>query len=48
MHVNFGLMRPLEPPVRNKRERYGAYAARAEAALASYREALDAVGLMPR
>lgn len=48
MHVNFGLMRPLEPSVRNKRERYGAYAARAEAALASYREALDAVGLMPR
>ena len=48
MHVNFGLMRPLEPPVRNTRERYGAYAARAEAALASYREALDAVGLMPR
>ena len=48
MHVNFGLMRPLEPPVRNKRERYGAYAARAEAALASYREALDAVGLMSR
>ena len=48
MHVNFGLMRPLDPPVRNKRERYGAYAARAEAALASYREALDAAGLMAR
>ncbi|MEC4176923.1 methylenetetrahydrofolate--tRNA-(uracil(54)-C(5))-methyltransferase (FADH(2)-oxidizing) TrmFO [Adlercreutzia sp. R7] len=48
MHVNFGIMRPLEPPVRNKRERYGAYAARATAALGGYREALDAAGLMPR
>lgn len=47
MHVNFGIMRPLEPPVRNKRERYGAYAARATAALESYRGALDAAGLMP-
>ncbi len=29
MHVNFGLMPPLEPPVRGKRERYSVYADRA-------------------
>lgn len=46
MHVNFGIMRPLDPPVRNKRERYGAYAARANAALVGYRRALEAAGLM--
>ncbi len=26
MKANFGLMPPLDPPVRNKRERYAAYA----------------------
>jgi methylenetetrahydrofolate--tRNA-(uracil-5-)-methyltransferase len=36
MHVNFGLMPPLTPCVRNKKERYGAYAARAVAALDGY------------
>ncbi len=46
MHVNFGIMRPLDPPVRNKRERYGAYAARANAALGAYRAELRAAGLM--
>ena len=46
MHVNFGIMRPLDPPVRNKRERYGAYAVRANAALVGYRRALEAAGLM--
>ncbi|MEY8460958.1 methylenetetrahydrofolate--tRNA-(uracil(54)-C(5))-methyltransferase (FADH(2)-oxidizing) TrmFO [Eggerthellaceae bacterium 24-137] len=46
MHVNFGIMRPLDPPVRNKRERYGAYAARANAALEGYGQALVAAGLM--
>jgi methylenetetrahydrofolate--tRNA-(uracil-5-)-methyltransferase len=29
MKANFGLMPPLDPPVRNKRKRYRAYAARA-------------------
>jgi methylenetetrahydrofolate--tRNA-(uracil-5-)-methyltransferase len=33
MKANFGLMPPLEPPVRNKRERYAAYARRALADL---------------
>lgn len=46
MHVNFGIMRPLDPPIRNKRARYGAYAARANSALGSYRDALEAAGLM--
>ena len=29
MKANFGLMPPLEPPVRGKRQRYRAYAERA-------------------
>jgi methylenetetrahydrofolate--tRNA-(uracil-5-)-methyltransferase len=33
MKANFGLLPPLEPPVRNKRARYQAYAARALAAV---------------
>jgi methylenetetrahydrofolate--tRNA-(uracil-5-)-methyltransferase len=33
MKANFGLMPPLSPPVRNKRQRYRAYATRALAAL---------------
>ena len=33
MHVNFGLLPPLEPPVRGKRERAAAYAERGAAAL---------------
>lgn len=32
-HVNYGVMPPLDPPVRNKRERQGAYAERALADL---------------
>lgn len=47
MHVNFGLMAPLSPPVRNKRARYQAYADRANGALAGYREALAEAGLLP-
>ncbi len=47
MHVNFGLMAPLSPPVRNKRARYQAYADRANEALAGYREALAEAGLLP-
>lgn len=37
MHVNFGIMPPLDPPVRNKRARYEAYAARGAEALLDYR-----------
>jgi methylenetetrahydrofolate--tRNA-(uracil-5-)-methyltransferase len=36
MKPNFGLMPPLEPPVRRKRERYAAYAERAMADLAAW------------
>ena len=36
-HVNYGLMPPLEPPVRNKRQRYEAYAARARRDLSDWK-----------
>ena len=36
MHVNFGLVPPLDPPVRGKRDRYAAYAERAQEALRKY------------
>jgi methylenetetrahydrofolate--tRNA-(uracil-5-)-methyltransferase len=36
MHVNFGLLPALEPPVRGKHERHAAYAARGSAALDSW------------
>jgi methylenetetrahydrofolate--tRNA-(uracil-5-)-methyltransferase len=35
MKANFGLMPPLDPPVKNKRARYAAYARRALADLES-------------
>ncbi len=37
MKANFGLLPPLEPPVRNKRERYAAYSRRALADLDQFR-----------
>ena len=46
MHVNFGIMEPLPQRIRNKRERYAAYAERGQAALARYREELAACGLL--
>ncbi|NOZ70991.1 MAG: methylenetetrahydrofolate--tRNA-(uracil(54)-C(5))-methyltransferase (FADH(2)-oxidizing) TrmFO, partial [Chloroflexi bacterium] len=36
MKANFGLMPPLDPPVRNKRERYRQYSQRALAALEAW------------
>ena len=45
-HVNFGMMPPLDPPVRRKRERYGAYARRGKEALCAYRDALAQAGLI--
>lgn len=33
MHVNYGIIDPIEPKIRNKRERKAAYAARAHAAI---------------
>ena len=46
MHVNFGIMPPFDPPVRNKKERYAAYAARGEEALGEYLQALGESGLL--
>ena len=46
MHVNFGIMKPLPKHMRNKRERYAAYAQRGAQALASYRESLAEVGFL--
>jgi methylenetetrahydrofolate--tRNA-(uracil-5-)-methyltransferase len=45
MHVNFGLMPPMEPAVRDKRERYRAYAARGVEALGLYVASRDDLGL---
>lgn len=48
MHVNFGILPPLDPPVRNKRDRYAAYAARGNSALDRYCDALAEAGLLER
>lgn len=45
MHVNFGIMKPFEPKICNKRERYAAYAKRGNDALEAYLGALRAEGL---
>lgn len=45
MHVNFGIMEPLEPPVRNKGQRYAAYAERGARALEGYAADLERLGL---
>lgn len=36
MHVNYGIIPPLDPPVRGKRARYAAYASRARSDLAAW------------
>ena len=41
MKANFGLLPPLDPPVRKKRERYAAYARRGIADLQRFIEARD-------
>ena len=46
MHVNFGIMPPLDPPVKNKRVRYGAYAERGARFLDDYVRCLAAAGLL--
>ncbi len=48
MHVNFGIIEPLQEKVRNKRDRYAAYALRGTEALNEYVEALQATGLMAK
>ena len=47
MHVNFGIMRPLDERIRNKRERYASYARRGSEALAGYCGQLRQRGLLP-
>ncbi len=46
LHVNFGIMEPLDPPVRSKGARYHAYAERGAAALEAYARALEEAGLL--
>ncbi len=45
MHVNFGVMPPLDPPIKNKRKRYAAFAERGDRALSSYAAALERAGI---
>lgn len=46
MHVNFGIMKPLEAPIRQKQQRYEAYAKRGAVALEHYRQQLIQAGLL--
>lgn len=46
MHVNFGIMRPLEQPIKNKQQRYAAYAKRGDVALQAYVSHLCSCGLL--
>ena len=46
MHVNFGIMEPLEQRIRNKGQRYAAYAERGSQALGRYCDELRACGLL--
>lgn len=46
MHVNFGIMPPLDPPIKNKRIRYEQYALRGSDALARYIEDLKDANLI--
>ena len=48
MHVNFGIMEPLERRIKNKRDRYAAYAARGSEALERYCGELVSCGLLSR
>lgn len=45
MHVNFGIMMPFEPKIRNKQQRYAAYAQRGFEALEGYLAAMRERGL---
>ncbi len=48
MHVNFGIMTPLERKIRNKGERYAAYAERGNRALEGYCSQLASLGIALR
>lgn len=47
MHVNFGLLPPLDPPIRNRRERYDAYADRAFRCVESLISSRDDIFALP-
>ncbi|HEY3318644.1 MAG TPA: methylenetetrahydrofolate--tRNA-(uracil(54)-C(5))-methyltransferase (FADH(2)-oxidizing) TrmFO [Coriobacteriia bacterium] len=47
MHVNFGIVPPLDPPVRGKRQRYAAYAERARKATAEWVAGRDDLRIDP-
>lgn len=46
MHVNFGIMPPFETKIRNKKERYAAYAHRGKVEMESFRSHLVDLGIM--
>jgi methylenetetrahydrofolate--tRNA-(uracil-5-)-methyltransferase len=46
MHVNFGIMPPLAERVRNKRDRYAAYAARGRQGMAGWCERMRNAGIL--
>ena len=46
MHVNFGIMPPLEQHIRNKQQRYAAYAARGTETMREYAETLQSLGIL--
>lgn len=48
MHVNFGILEPLETRVRNKKQRYEAYAKRAKSAIGDYISQLEDKGLLQK
>ena len=48
MHVNFGILCPFQKKIKNKRERYAAYADRGSQALEAYVTELREKGLMPK
>ncbi|MCL1891260.1 MAG: methylenetetrahydrofolate--tRNA-(uracil(54)-C(5))-methyltransferase (FADH(2)-oxidizing) TrmFO [Coriobacteriia bacterium] len=47
MHVNFGIMPALETPIRNKRQRYEAYAERSRLALKEFIEQRSELAFLP-
>ena len=46
MHVNFGIMEPFAERIRNKQQRYAAYAQRGERALCAYLNDLREAGVL--
>ncbi|MGN0302389.1 MAG: methylenetetrahydrofolate--tRNA-(uracil(54)-C(5))-methyltransferase (FADH(2)-oxidizing) TrmFO [Anaerotardibacter sp.] len=46
MHVNFGLFEPIEPKIKNKQQRYTAYAQRGLEAMKAYCQSLRDKGLL--